>query len=363
MKRVWQIAAGDSGRDYTDLFVKHDVMFMGPGRFGLVDDPAYKERVDKRLLSSQKFGQVKSFVQRVAPNDIVLLRFGHRIISIGQAVEDGYCWSETFDDVFGWDLQHSRRVIWQNHLAPDLDKIQKSEALFAGRRQIPTFTSVKDSTVLGPIEHLFEKVRKRPLRQLPPPPPKPLGANELGEALFAKGIPNDAVDGVLLTLERLRRLARWYETQRRECGRPTEHEVVAHMVLPIMRALGWSEQLLAVEWNKVDLAAFWGTPTTPDRCVLLCEAKVMGHGLQKDVLSQAIRYTGKLKLTGCKKIMIADGVRLYVFQKRGNTWSRNAAGYLNANKIRTNHIAPADTSAVETIVALTPAGAAREVGG
>lgn len=34
MTQVWQIAAGDRGRNYTDLFLRHDVMFMGPGDYG-----------------------------------------------------------------------------------------------------------------------------------------------------------------------------------------------------------------------------------------------------------------------------------------------------------------------------------------
>jgi hypothetical protein len=35
------------------------------------------------------------------------------------------------------------------------------------------------------------------------------------------------------------------------------------------------------------------------------------------------------------------------------------AGYLNVNLVRTDHLAPVGTNAVDTIVALTPAGAAR----
>ena len=33
MTQVWQIAAGEKDRSYIDLFLNHDVMFMGPGRF------------------------------------------------------------------------------------------------------------------------------------------------------------------------------------------------------------------------------------------------------------------------------------------------------------------------------------------
>ncbi len=68
----------------------------------------------------------------------------------------------------------------------------------------------------------------------------------------------------------------WYREYGHASARPDEHEVVAHMVLPLLLALGWSEQLLAVEWHKVDLAGFWGTPTIPENCVLMCEAKGVG---------------------------------------------------------------------------------------
>lgn len=32
--QVWQIACGEKGRRYQRLFLDHDVMFLGPGRFG-----------------------------------------------------------------------------------------------------------------------------------------------------------------------------------------------------------------------------------------------------------------------------------------------------------------------------------------
>ena len=59
-----------------------------------------------------------------------------------------------------------------------------------------------------------------------------------------------------------------------------------------MKALGWSEQLLAVEWNKIDLAVFQATPRTPDKCALLCEAKSLGHGLQNVVKSRQVSKGG-----------------------------------------------------------------------
>lgn len=350
MTQVWQIAAGDRGRNYTDLFLKHDVMFMGPGNYG--DYNANKDT----YCSVAHFSQVKRLASDVKPGDIVLLRFCHRVIAIGKTSEEGYKWNEVFDDVFGWDLQHTHRVIWQRHLTEKLQEIQKNKELFGDRKQQPTFTAVKDRPVLDRVEHLFEKTANRSLKPMPAKLPEPLTLEKLGEELFSKGLPNESVDKVILAIQRQRRLTKWYEKYGKKSARPTEHEVVAHMILPFLLALGWSEQLLAVEWHKLDLAAFSGTPTTAENCCLVCEAKGLGHGLQ-NIFAQATGYARKLKLDKCKKILLTDGIRLYLYQKLKNgEWNEVPVGYLNVKLIRTNHIAPADINAVDTIMALTPAG-------
>jgi hypothetical protein len=359
---VWQIASGDSARNYSHLFLNHDVMFMGPGRFGPWDKAIYTSKAKEGLVSKSDLAAFRSWDERVAEGDIVLLRYGYRVISIGLIADAEFHSMDQFDDVFGWDLQHTMRVTWQEHLHRKLEDIQSKRDIFASRKQIPTFTAVSHRETLDQVEHLFSDLRPRPLKRLPEPIPKPLALDELGEALFARGIPNEAVDRLILAIQRQRRLTKWYETQRKSSGRPTEHEVVAHMLLPILIALGWSEQLLAIEWKKIDLAGFWGTPTTPERCALVCEAKIMGHGLQNNVLDQAIGYTEKLKLTQCKKVVMTDGIRLYIYERKMRKWNRDPAGYLNITKIRTNHIAPAGTNAIDTIVALTPSGVDREVG-
>lgn len=131
-------------------------------------------------------------------------------------------------------------------------------------------------------------------------------------------------------------------------------------MLPLLLALGWSEQLLSVEWKKIDLAAFWETPTTQKNCVLVCEAKKRDHGLQ-GVRKQAFDYVSKLKLNACRRVLLTDGGRFYLFGRESATvaWGEQATGYLNVEKIRTDHIAPTKTNAIYTIVALTPAAACR----
>lgn len=141
MHRVWQIAAGEAGRKYADLFLAHDVMFCGPGRFGPYSDAVYGDLHARGLISTSKLSQVKQFATTVRTGDVVLLRSGYRVDAIGVVHDDGYQYSVIFDDVFGWDLEHSCRVVWQHELAAELGQIQAERELFNARKQIPAFTT------------------------------------------------------------------------------------------------------------------------------------------------------------------------------------------------------------------------------
>lgn len=354
MTNTWQIGSGEVGRKYTDLFLEHDVMFCGPGAFGPFNETTYNEVIAKGLYTSKKIGQVRAFVKQVQPGDIVLLRSGHQLVSIGIVDSTGYDHNTTFDDIYGWDVEHTQRVMWQDQLHDEIKDIQKAKLLFSDRKQIPTFTGVGDAVVLDPIRHLLTQCATRPLKPLPPPPSAPMTLDEFGEALFSHGLSFDAVQKVRSSLEKQRRLLGWYGSSGLATDRPSEHEVVAHVILPLMSALGWSEQLLAVEWHKIDLAVFWGTPTDQEHCELICEAKAMGHGLQ-GVLQQAIGYAERLSLTSCKKILLADGGRFYLYKRGEQGWGTDPVGYLNVQQLRQRHVFPKGTNAVETLVALTPA--------
>ncbi len=368
-RRCWQIASGAEGRNYAWLFLKHDLMFLGPGRYGKYDETTYNRVVERGHFTAQKIGTVRSFREDVRPGDIILLREGYHVTAVGLAAEedesDGYLHDQSFDDVYGWDLQHTRRVCWQPELTADLKDIQAgTKGLFSSRTSITTFSRVNDPKIRNPVEPLLSRCDMRPLKPRPDDIPPPLQADELGQKLFSRGLANDAVDSVLRTIERQKRLLAWYGAYGKQSARPNEHEVVAHMVLPLLLAMGWSEQLLAVEWKKVDLAAFSGTPTTAERCVMVCEAKQMRHGLQKKVWDQAIGYIKKHRLTGCRKVLLTQGVRFYLFGRDQKKWPAQAqpGGYINLGLIREKHIAPTNTNAVATLMALTPAGVERAVG-
>ncbi len=354
MVSIWQIGSGEVGRKYTDLFLEHDIMFCGPSEFGPFNEAVYGDVISKGTYTSKKIGQIRSFATQVQPGDFVLLRSGHQLVSIGVVDEAGYAHNTTFDDIYGWDLEHTHRVLWQDHLHDEIKELQKSKMIFGDRKQIAMFTGVGDAVVLDPLHHLFAKCISRPLKSLPPPPSDLMTLDEFSEALFSQGVAFDAVQKVKATLEKQRRLLKWYRSSGLATDRPSEHEIVAHVILPLMSALGWSEQLLAVEWHRIDLAVFWGTPTDKGHCEMICEAKAMGHGLQ-DVLQQAIGYADKLALGSCKKILLADGGRFYLYKRSGHEWGTDPVGYLNVEQLRQRHVFPKGTNAVDTLVALTPA--------
>jgi hypothetical protein len=338
-------------------------MFLGPGRYGPYCEEVYRPLIEQGIWTKQKIGTIERFATKVEPGHVVLLRNRHRVVSIGVVAEEGYEYKETFDDVLGWDLQHVQRVIWQDHLTGELEQIQKKSLLYGSIiGPMPMFTAVNNRQIRDRVENLFGQCRTRPLKPMPEKIPPPLELDELGAELFSKGLSNEAVDKVILAIQRQRRLAKWYEEHGEKSKRPKEHEVVAHMILPLLLALGWSEQLLAVEWHKIDLAVFSRTPTTAENCCLVCEAKGLERALEEKVFDQAVKYADGLKPNNCKKILLTDGIRLYLYQRKENgKWKQSPDGYLNIRLIRTNHIAPAETNAVDTIMALTPAGINREL--
>lgn len=336
-------------------------MLMGPGEYGPFDDVEYVRQVEAGRLTANKLGQLRTFSQQVGSGDVILLRQGHEVVDIGVAFEAPYSWEqERFDDVYGWDLHHCRRVRWFG-LTNELQLAQRGSTIFGDRKQIPTFTSVSDRKVLDRIEPLLGSVPDRPLRDLPPKSPSPLGLDEVGAGLFRMGLSNESVERVMAAIRRQRRLADWYKQADLTNGRPTEHEVVAHMILPLLLALGWSEQFVAVEWSKIDLAGFIKTPTVAANCILICEAKGLGHGLD-GAFEQARRYVQDLGLEACQKIVVTDGLRLYTYQRRiGGGFEEAAGGYINFGMIRTEHVAPRGTDGLATLFGLTPSMAGGHV--
>ena len=103
----WQVAAGERGRNYSSVFIEFGVMLIGSGWPGPVP-----ERMD---WYKKHETQAIAFAKQVELGDIVVLKRPYHkqweILAVGRVIGE-YEYLEQFEDVDGWDLQHSRKVEW-----------------------------------------------------------------------------------------------------------------------------------------------------------------------------------------------------------------------------------------------------------
>ncbi|MCH8077760.1 MAG: hypothetical protein IIC64_18275 [SAR324 cluster bacterium] len=110
-KKIWQVAAGDTDRNYADICLKWDVILNGPGSAGPWPDciPDLKSGWE---LSSKKISDLRRFTEKITDGDLVVLRIGTTdVFGVGFVMGEKE-WHEEFGDIDGWDLQHIRRVKW-----------------------------------------------------------------------------------------------------------------------------------------------------------------------------------------------------------------------------------------------------------
>lgn len=340
---IWQIScAQGTTRDFAHVFLKHDVMLIGPGAPG---------PFEKRLYSDV---QIQHFVERPRAYDIVLMRHGKTARAVGKIPRlglDQYAWLPCFDDVYGWNMQHARRVVWGTKGV--LSLLAPLEPVFGSQKyQQRSFHRVHEPSLASLEDELRKAIPDREMLPLPEIPAS-LSEEALGAELFRRGLSNEVVEDVLAAIRRAARLDRWYDDAGKQAARPSEAELVAYQIAPLMLAMGWSEQLLAVEWRKVDLAFFRRTPTEPENCVMIAEAKRRGEPIEA-AYAQAKKYVARLRLGRCRVIVTTDGRRILVYAKDGDSWPEQPTGYANLTALRRSHLTYPRIDAVETLVGLLP---------
>ena len=342
---VWQIATGEPGRDYRELFLDHDIMILGPGDRGNAIENNYADGIPNSAGS-----QVHNFTHKPKPGDRVIMRFAHDVVGVGQIPREDeplYSFVEAFRCVYGWDLCHCRRVIWAEQY--DLGDLAN---VFHRAKQKPSFTQVHERRIMEMIHTINNSHFDRPLKEMPSIDASTYTEETLGVELFRAGISNKNIDDILKALQQSGRLCSWYWSE--HCGRsPSENEVVSHIILPLFLGLGWSHQQMAVEWNKVDISFFKNTPTKVDNCVMVLEAKGLGKALS-EVLEQPQRYVNNLKLKNARYILTTDGANLFVYGKSGDRWNPNPIGYISVSSLQKEYILPKGTNLVGTLVMLQP---------
>ncbi len=343
--KVWQIATGEPGRDYRKLFFDHDIMILGPGEPG---DATNHNYATGAANSSER--QVYNFVIGPEPGDRIIMRFAHDVIGIGQVPEaddNQYHFNDVFRCVYGWNLSHVRRVIWAERY--DLGELAN---VFRHAKQKPSFTQVHENHIVLMVQAINESFFLRPIKPLPVIDSVDYSDEELGVELFRAGLSNKNIEDILKALQQAQRLCAWYRSEPHK-WRPSEHEIISHVTLPLFLGLGWSHQQIAIEWNRVDMAFFKSTPTNKDNCVMILEAKGLGQALS-EILEQPLSYIKHLYLEKVKYLLTTDGANLFVYGKNGHEWNLNPIGYVNVLSLQKEYILPKGTNVVNTLVNLQP---------
>jgi len=283
---IWQVSAGPASRSYVDVFLKHGVALIGPGDAG----PWTPERGDEMFEGSF----VRRFACEIAPADVVLLRTGLAKVAAVGVVNGGYEYLNVFDDVNGWDLQHARRVRWGR--LPSEHEFRS--AVFGANP--PRCSRVWNEEV---VDFAARYLNSPPVHwQSAPLPALPLEAPPLA------AVP-DAIAGLVAQAADLLPLMQDGE---RFGELPSEDELIVHFVVPLLRALGWPPERIAVKWRYVDVAVFRTLPRTPETCQFVIEAKRLGAGVE-GALEQAQGYVTALGASS--DAIVTDGIRYRMYDR------------------------------------------------
>ncbi|MCI5134305.1 MAG: hypothetical protein D3920_04355 [Candidatus Electrothrix sp. AW2] len=304
-KTYWQIAAGSVGRSYSDYFIKFGMAFVG---------------------GDAQIGTM----QQVKKGDVVIIKNGvSEILAAGEVVErDGKStgcgdksWLRDFD---GWDLEAYCYVNWH----------------------VPNKPIATDGLVRSTIKRAHQEKHQKiadtilslPIHACDPDPEetKVLNDDQILEHLIAEGLRPSSADDLTNTLRKIRLLAQYYYTKC--CWEDVrEHEARSFLVVPLLLALGWSEQQLKIElpcsYGKVDIACFSKAyKREKDECALIVETKDFSSGLDY-APDQARTYADDFP--SCRGVLVTNGYcyKAYI-RKEDGTFDMKPSAYLNLLKPR-----------------------------
>ncbi len=284
-RRIWQIGTGDDARPYDRLFVEYDVALLGPGSPG-------KWSADNHKYSKKDV--IRAFASDAKAGDFIVAKRGVKC-AVALGVLDGeYGWDETFDDCEGWDLQHYWRVHWIWNGEEQFGKTVFSQSKFSQshKDEVANWATalVRDKRIDPPwdaeLKQLPEAEKKFDTSRLEPP---------------------------LRTI--IERAQAWdRHTSSGDFGdvKPTEDELLTHITVPLLEALGWKPEQIAVKWNRCDLALFTENPREPSNCRLVVEGKRIYAGLNW-AADQAKYYVRELGLEP-DGVLVTDGLRYRLYK-------------------------------------------------
>jgi hypothetical protein len=274
--------------------------------------------------------------------DVVVLRWGRSHVCGVGILEQVLNSSPQFGDVDGWNIRLLRRTrwIWRPDPKPAFFKnglkwgdttqpLTRSGDVWDWLQKLPE--PVPDSTPLPDLGNHYSQ--------------KNLNIEEISEYLFDRGVASSAIQHLVEEIGELTRVANWYK---RTGLSPSESETIAYLVVPLLKALGWTPQKMAVEWNDVDVALFDSLPRERKSLRVVVEVKKMNSAcLVAD--EQAKRYAGP----ETDRIILTDGLR-YGVHKRNEAGEFCLAAYLNLTRMRDSYPLLGHEGAKEAFRLMTP---------
>lgn len=338
-RKYWQQSAGDTDRNYASICLKWGVILNGPGYAG--SWPSCARELRDNDWSSKKITDLKRFAEDINDGDVIVLRLGtSTVLGVGIVIGD-YEWLDIFSDVDGWDLQHVRRVNWL------WNGLQTPKKFYTYTlKQGDTTQRLDSKVVLDWIDSLNLNLQhKSELIKLPTNDGNDINFDSVSEFLFDNGVSNTSIEVLNREIGELVRIAKWYN----KYDNPSEFETVAYLAIPLLRALGWTPQKMAIEWNNVDIALFNKLPRKDTNLNVVVEAKKKGNSCLT-AFSQAQSYSeGK---ENCRRLIVTDGLRYGVYIKQSNEFKLHA--YFNITDLKTSYPIYECLGVNAALIAMTP---------
>ena len=354
-RKVWQVAAGDNKRNYVEICLDWEVILNGPSESeGKPRDWRQNRKILQQEISSQKFADLRRFCDEIADGDIVVLRLGTgKVYGVGQVV-GGYDWCDAFCDIDGWYIGHIRRVRWLMKQPP---------FGFFGAHAMKMGTTKR----LDPKSQVAKWLRNLAvsqgnitddLRMLPDCKPLP-DTDELWTATFDhlldQGVASDSIKTLVSEIKEFVRIGQYYQ---QADVKPSKDETRAYLVIPLLRALGWTPQKMAVEWSikrsnqnrRMDIALFGAMPRKDEHISTVVEVKKLGDACLPAVTQVRDCVAG---LAACKRIIVTDGHRYGVFVK-SSSGEFALHAYLNLTRPRHKYPVYECEGAKDALFAMTP---------
>ena len=276
---VWQLGTGDDTRRYGPLLIRQQLAAIGPGSGGPWPREDYEHS-----------DAVRWFAGKAQAGDLVVLKEGRsRALAVG--VLGDYAFQRDID-LEGWDLCHYRRVRW----------IATEPRTFTGRPlNVGRFSRVWDERVLRWVREHAQGADLTPPR-----------SEELAPLVDQGPLMDSALlpAAIRTVIDRARA---WSDLAwQGEFGcMPSEAEGLCHVTVPLLVALGWPREQIAVEWRNRDVAVFDGLERSPRTCRLVIEGKSLGNGLDH-ARRQAARYAREFEHP--VDVAVTDGPRMRLYR-------------------------------------------------